>query len=86
MERQEEAAAVDLGWSDDRPLTGRRKIQHQKLKKKLKAGSFGEEALHPARLQPQRSCKSVENRPADPCPHDTRSVSMQRLWVWPPWC
>ena len=33
---------LELGWEDERPISGRRKSKQQKLKKKLKPGSFGQ--------------------------------------------
>lgn len=38
-------AAVDFGWEDKRPLTGRRLKAAKDKQKKLKAGSFGETVL-----------------------------------------
>lgn len=35
-------AAVDFGWEDKRPLTGRRLKAAKDKQKKMKAGSFGE--------------------------------------------
>lgn len=37
----ESSGAVEFGWEDDRPLSGRRKKKERELKKKSKPGTFG---------------------------------------------
>lgn len=37
----ESNGAIEFGWEDDRPLSGRRKKKERELKKKSKPGTFG---------------------------------------------